>query len=43
MAKNAVTPEVLESIMVKITDKFTDAINNIMTQFSTMLTNTVNA
>ena len=43
MAKNAVTPEVLESIVVKITDKFTDAINNIMTQFSTMLTNTVNA
>ena len=43
MAKNAVTPEVLESIMVKITDKFTDAINNIMTHFSTMLTNTVNA
>jgi len=29
--------------MVKITDKFTDALNSIMNQFSVMLTNTVNA
>jgi len=43
MAKNAVTPEVIESIMVKITDKFTDVLNTIMNQFSVMLTNTVNA
>ena len=43
MAKNAVTPEVIELIMVKITDKFTDVLNTIMNQFSMMLTNTVNA
>jgi len=43
MAKNAVTPEVIELIMVKITDKFTDVLNTIMNQFSVMLTNTVNA
>ena len=43
MAKNAVTPEVIESIMVKITDKFTDVLNTIMNQFSVMLINTVNA
>jgi len=42
MAKNTVTPEVIESIMVKITDKFTDVLNTIMNQFSVMLTNTVN-
>jgi len=43
MAKNAVTPEVIEAIMTKITDKFTHALNSIMSQFSSMLTNTVNA
>jgi len=42
MAKNAVTPEVTEVIMTKIADKFTDALNSIMSQFSSMLTNTVN-
>jgi len=43
MAKNAVTPEVIKAIMTKIADKFTDALNSIMSQFSSMLTNTVNA
>ena len=41
MAKNAVTPEVTEVILTKIADKFTDALNSIMSQFSSMLANTV--
>jgi len=43
MTKNVVTPEVIEAIMTKIADKFTDALNSIMSQFKSMLTNTVNA
>ena len=42
MAKNAITPEVIEAILVKITDKFTESINSMMTQFGKILTDSVN-
>jgi len=42
MAKNAITAEVIEAILVKITDKFTESINSMMTQFGKILTDSVN-
>jgi len=42
MAKNAITPEVIEAILVKMTDKFTESINSMKTQFRKILTDLVN-
>lgn len=42
MAKNAITPEVIEAILVKITDKFTESINSMFTQFGKILNDSVN-
>jgi len=42
MAKNSITPDVLETILLRVTDKFSEALNNILKQFSQLLNDTMN-
>ena len=43
MAKNSITSDMLEMILMKVTDKFTEALSTMMSQFSTIISATVNS